>query len=156
MSHELFGRSGRGTLFDIEPLVSPSSGVPCFEENWVFFMFLRSSFFYIRHLLPVMRSFLSLLLSGTQSIVRAGVEPSKFLVGGVPCKHLLLLLAVVEFVKFEFRGGLLRDLRVVGWGMRVHDKTTSRSHGLVVVPGEVSSQIFVHGNKLSKYIISHY
>ena len=156
MGHELFGGNGGSTLFDIEPLVGSSSGVPCFEENLVFFMFLRSSFFYIPHLLPINWSFLTLLLSRAQGIVRPGVEPPKFLIGGVSGKHLLLLLPLIEFVKFELGGGLLGDLRVVGGGMRVHDETASGTRGLVVVPGEVGSQIFVHGNKLSKYIISHY
>ena len=91
-------------------------------------------------------SFLPLLLSRTHSVVRPGIESSELLIRSMSCKHLLLMLPLIEFVEFELRGWLLGELGSIGRTMRVDNKTTSSSNRLVVAPMTLTN-IFVHCNK---------
>ena len=126
-------------------MVGPASRIPGLEVD--LFLYLFVLYFPVRLLVPDLLVVLPLVVSradGTQGVVGSWVEPAKLLVGGVPGEHLLLVLFLIEIVKFEPGGRFLGNLSVLGSLVVIDDEAASGPDRLQIAPRSSLCTILVH------------
>ena len=150
MSKELLIASRWSCFFEIQSLISPPSWVSCLEERRLFFLLFRSTFTEMSQSFPIIVLItLARLFAWTEGVIWSWIKPSELFIWGMSSQKLLLmlmllLLSVIEIVKFELRRGFLGELCMMIPLTIVDNETSSWSYGLVVFPAIIWPCILVH------------